>query len=107
MDIYMAIGVANPAGRIWCSSTVPGTDISDRPYFKRALAVRQFSTGGYVVGRVFRRPSLNFSFPVKDSNGKVLGILVAGLDLNKLANSLRRAALGRHAGHPDLCQGSD
>ncbi|MCD2317038.1 EAL domain-containing protein [Sphingomonas sp. IC-11] len=93
IDIYMAIGVANPAGRIWCSSTRPGTDISDRPYFKRALAERRFSTGGYVVGRVFHRPSLNFSFPVKDSKGRVLGVLVAGLDLNKLAKDLRRAAL--------------
>lgn len=93
IDIYMAIGVADPAGRIWCSSTRPGTNISDRPYFQRALSERRFSTGGYVVGRVFNKPSLNFSFPVKDSNGEILGVLVAGLDLDKLAKSLRRAAL--------------
>lgn len=92
-DMYLAIGVADRAGRIWCSSARPGTNIADRPYFQRALVKRSFDTGGYVIGRLIGRPSLNFNMAVQDADGRVTGVLVAGLDLDKLAQSLRRTAL--------------
>lgn len=92
-DMYLAIGVADPSGRIWCSSARPGTDISDRPYFKRALSARRFDTGGYIIGRLLGRPSLNFNMAVEDADGRVTGVLVAGLDLEQLAQSLQRTGL--------------
>ncbi|UZK66700.1 bifunctional diguanylate cyclase/phosphodiesterase [Sphingomonas sp. M1-B02] len=92
-EMYQAIGVADTSGRIWCSSARAGTDISDRAYFQRALATRDFGTGGYVIGRLMGRPSLNFNLAVLDARGGVTGVLVAGLDLSKLAKSLQRAGL--------------
>jgi diguanylate cyclase (GGDEF)-like protein len=92
-DMYLAIGVADPSGRIWCSSARTGTDISDRAYFRRALTARSFDTGGYVIGRLHGKPSLNFNMAVQDAEGRVTGVLVAGLDLAKLARSLQRTGL--------------
>lgn len=90
---YIAIGVAKPDGQIWCSSTKVNLNVSDRAYFRQALATRAFTTGGYVVGRIRNTPSLNFSLPFLDEAGNVAGVIIAGLDLNRLAADLRRAQL--------------
>ena len=92
---YLAIGVSTPAGRIWCSSATPGTDVSDRPYFREVIAAREFSTGGYVVGRIRGGRSLNFSYPFYDNQGRLLGVVIAGLDLKRLTTDLNRAELPR------------
>lgn len=93
--IYTTIGVASPSGRVWCSSSLVGTDTSDRPYFRRAVASGVFTTGGYVVGRVSKRRTLNFSNPFYDADGKLAGLLIVGLDLDRLAIDLGRTALPR------------
>jgi diguanylate cyclase (GGDEF)-like protein len=90
---YLGIGVSDPRGRIWCSSIVRGTDISDRAYFQRAVATRTFTTGGYVIGRVSGQASLNFSMPFEDASGELRGVLVAGLNLDQVARDLARAQL--------------
>ncbi|MEW9856365.1 EAL domain-containing protein [Novosphingobium rhizovicinum] len=91
--MYTAIGVASPKGHVWCSSTRAGTDVSDRAYFKQALATRQFGTGGYIVGRVLGVPTLNFTLPFEDESGELTGVLIAGLDLDRLADDLGKARL--------------
>jgi diguanylate cyclase (GGDEF)-like protein/PAS domain S-box-containing protein len=88
--IYTVIGAADPSGMIWCSSTRPGTDISDRAGFQRAMATGNFAVGGYVVGRVTGRRTLNLSMPFHDERGQVAGVLSAGLDLDLLADDLAR-----------------
>jgi diguanylate cyclase (GGDEF)-like protein len=91
--IYTAIGVADASGRVWCSSAQPGVNLSDRPYFHRAIAARRFTTGGYVLGRVSGRRTLNFSFPFFSDRGALEGVLILGLDLDRLAADLGRAKL--------------
>jgi diguanylate cyclase (GGDEF)-like protein len=91
--LYLGIGVSDPRGRIWCSSIRPGTEVSDRAYFKRAVATRRFTTGGYVVGRVSGGRSLNFSLPFQDPSGELVGVLIAGLDLDGLARDLAKVQL--------------
>lgn len=94
--IYTVIGAADLNGRIWCSSTRPGTNISDRTGYQQAVATGNFAVGGYVVGRVTGRRTLNLSLPVLDEGGQVVGVLNAGLDLDLLAEDLakREPALG-------------
>lgn len=91
--IYIAIGVADLRGRIWCSSSLPGTDISDRAYFKEAVRTRRFTTGGYIIGRVLHRKSLNFSMAFDSPSGGPAGVIVAGLDLDQLAIDLGKSQL--------------
>lgn len=90
-EIYTAIGVANTSGQIWCGSGRTGVSIADRPYFHETIASRAFTTGGFIVGRETGRRTLNFSLPVLDDQGRLLGIITAGLDLNLLAAELARA----------------
>jgi diguanylate cyclase (GGDEF)-like protein/PAS domain S-box-containing protein len=91
--IYTAIGVASPAGQVWCSSSRPGTDVSDRPGFRAAVATRAFTVGGYVVGRIRGLPTLNFNQPFYDEDNGLLGVLIVGLDLRRLAADLEREPL--------------
>ncbi|RYE02879.1 MAG: diguanylate cyclase, partial [Sphingomonadales bacterium] len=92
-DIYTVIGVAAPSGHIWCSSAASGGELADRPYFQRAIKSGKFTTGGYVVGRATRRSTLNFSLPFRDSSGRLAGVIITGLDLDRLATDLGRANL--------------
>lgn len=91
--LYAAIGVSSPAGRIWCSSIKPGIDVSDRLFFKRAVATHRFTTGGYVVGRHGGGRTLTFSMPLLDPAGTLTGVVVAALDLDRLAADLNRTEL--------------
>lgn len=86
--IYTVLGVAGPEGRIWCSSAQAGTDVSVRPGFRRAVETRSFAIGGYVVGRVTGRRTLHFTLPMYSEDGTLLGVLSAGLDLERLAADL-------------------
>jgi diguanylate cyclase (GGDEF)-like protein len=87
-QVYTVLGVAGPEGRIWCSSAQPGTDISMRPGYRQAVETRAFAIGGYVVGRVTGRRTLHFTLPMYDGDGRLLGIVTAGLDLERLAADL-------------------
>lgn len=92
-QVYTVLGVAGPEGRIWCSSAQPGTDISIRPGYRRAVETRTFAIGGYVVGRVTGRRTLHFALPMYDGDGQLLGIVTAGLDLERLAADLGSSPL--------------
>ncbi|TCH98246.1 EAL domain-containing protein [Roseococcus sp. SYP-B2431] len=86
--LYTVIGAADLDGRIWCSSSTAGIDVSDRAWFRRTLETGSFSVGGYVVGRVTGRRTLNLSLPVHDDELRIVGVLSAGLDLDLLAEDL-------------------
>jgi diguanylate cyclase (GGDEF)-like protein/PAS domain S-box-containing protein len=88
--IYTVIGAADSSGKIWCSSARPGTDISDRAGFGRAVEAGTFAVGGYVVGRVTGRRTLNLFLPIHDDDRRVAGVLSAGLDLDLLAEDLAK-----------------
>lgn len=90
---YTVIGVANPNGRVWCSSKHPGLDVSDRQYFKQARSTGKFTTGGYIVGRASGAPTLNFSYPFRGPDGQLAGVIIAGLDLTRLAADLGKARM--------------
>jgi diguanylate cyclase len=47
--------------------------VSDRPWFKRAIQLRDFAVGEYQVGRITGRPSLNFGYPLLGEDGRIQG----------------------------------
>jgi diguanylate cyclase (GGDEF)-like protein/PAS domain S-box-containing protein len=70
-------------GRIVCS-TVPsavGEDRSDRDYFKRAVATRDFGVSDFVRGRSSGTPGSVLAFPVLDEAGAVTRVLSISLKL--------------------------
>jgi signal transduction histidine kinase/DNA-binding response OmpR family regulator len=66
-----------------------GTNYADRKYFREAML------GGngrqYAVGRKTNVPGLYFSAPVRDENGRTIGVVVGKVDLNQLAYTLKQA----------------
>jgi two-component system, cell cycle sensor histidine kinase and response regulator CckA len=93
---YTAIGATTPAGDVFAISPPikSGTfNLSDRKHIRDAKETLAFSSGEYIVGRVSLLPSLNYAYPVLDTNKKLVAILQAGFNLKKYANFMTKANL--------------
>ena len=88
---YANLGVVDANGSIFCSA-LPMTGpvyAGDRVFFRRALETRDFAIGEYQVGRITRKATVNFGYPVLDDAGHVRAVVFAALDLawlNELAS---------------------
>jgi diguanylate cyclase (GGDEF)-like protein len=91
--IYTILGVVSVEGRIWCSSATPGTDISGGAGFRGALETGEFTIGEYIVGTDTGRRTLHLTLPIYDGNRVLIGVLTAGLDLDRLALDLAETPL--------------
>jgi len=96
---YSNIFIADSSGVVWASA-VPlqePVSVSDRRYFKNALASGRLSSGEYHVARTSKKPTLNLGFPLKDDAGRVTAVICAGLSLDYYrhiinANDMPKAA---------------
>ncbi len=93
--IYSTIVAVKPDGAIFASSQpIQGTiDLSDRKHIRDALRTLDFSAGEYIVGRVSKVESLNFTYPVLTPDGKLVALVVAGFRLNEYARFIAEAGL--------------
>ena len=83
---YANLGAVKPDGQVFCSA-VPlsgPTDASDRIWFQRALASRQFAFGDYQIGRISNKPVLVLSCPAFSADGEVVAVVFAALKLEWL-----------------------
>ena len=89
-SFYSNLGVAGLDGNIICSAIplAKPVSVSDRPWFKRAIRLRDFAVGEYQVGRITGRPSLNFGYPLLGDDGRVQGVVFASVDLGHLSRLL-------------------
>ena len=96
---FTNIFVADRSGTVWASAvpTKPPFVISDRRYFKNALASGKLSSGEYVVSRALNKATLNFGYPIEDDKGNVTGVIAAGFLLEKYAKYLERSKLPQNA----------
>ncbi len=84
---FSSVFVASPAGRIVAISDAqgvrnPGTDISDRPYFKVTLGEARPVISKVTPSRVSGEPIVVFTMPVIGHDGRVLALLGAALRLS-------------------------
>lgn len=88
---YGAIGVADPEGQVHCSSFKEArpVNLSQEPGFARSLRSRDFSGGGYTIGRMSGLRTLPFAMPVLSASGAVEGLAFAGADLALVERQLR------------------
>jgi PAS domain S-box-containing protein len=79
---YSNIFIADQAGRV-LASAIPArdTNVSDRRYFINALASGRLSSGEYTISRFTGKAVLPFAYPFRDSGGKIVGVIVMGIDL--------------------------
>ncbi|MBI3779366.1 MAG: EAL domain-containing protein [Gammaproteobacteria bacterium] len=92
---YANLGAIRPDGMVFCSATpAPGAvNTSDRAYFQKAVASRDFSFGDYQIGRITGKPVLVSAYPSYDSAGKLQSVVFASLDLNRINQIAASAAL--------------
>ncbi|HWB51145.1 MAG TPA: ATP-binding protein [Stellaceae bacterium] len=91
---YTLLGAADANGNVFCSSEpLSYASIADQPFFKRALA-----TDGLAVGNYWKDPAtgermIHFAQRVHDADGRIAGVVFAGLDLDWLSGHLKERGL--------------
>jgi PAS domain S-box-containing protein len=82
---YSTISAATPDGNLFASSEPfqPGVNLSDRKHIRDVMRTLDFSAGEYIIGRVSKVNSLNFTYPVLNAQKKPVAILIAGINLNE------------------------
>ncbi len=80
---YSNIFIADPKGRV-LASALPAKDVnvSDRRYFITSLATGHFSAGEFIISRYTGKPVLAFGYPFRDIQGKIVGVIVIGIDMS-------------------------
>src|SRR5208337_4081749 len=93
---YASILAMTPDGYVFAAHTPlePGkVNQSDRKYFRDAISSLDFSAGEYIIGRVSKMTSFNYSVPVLNANKKLVAVLTAGLNLQKFDQFISMANL--------------
>ncbi|TCZ66830.1 HWE histidine kinase domain-containing protein [Roseicella aquatilis] len=91
---YAAISAAGvPDGVVFCSSNNPGNTVSDRAWFRDALAQGGFILGEQVTSRETGRRVMHFARPALDEDGRISAVLNAALDLDQMMQTLAQGPL--------------
>ena len=83
---YAVINAVTPDGNMFAVSEpfTPGSvNLADRKHIRDAIRTRDFSVGEYIAGRVVKVPTILYTYPVLDKNGKLIAIVSAGIKLDK------------------------
>lgn len=88
--LYTNIGVINPDGSLRCSALPSNKkfNLSDRSYFRAAMATRNFAVGNYIIGRVTGKSSINLAYPILNTVGQPQSIVYIALSLDALSTRL-------------------
>lgn len=76
-----------PSGDVFASG-VPlkkPLNLADRPSFARILQTRNYVVGEFAIGKATGKPTLVCGYPVFDSHGTIRSIIMAGIDVERLA----------------------
>jgi len=68
-------------------------DRADRDYFKGAMAGKTYLTDVYVSAST-KQPTITISVPIKDANGKTVGVLGSDISLKTVWEVAERTAIG-------------
>jgi len=83
---YANLGAVKPDGEVFCSA-VPmdgPTDASDRIWFQRTMASKEYAFGDYQIGRITKKPVLVLSYPALSADGEIAAVVFAALKLEWL-----------------------
>ena len=92
---YLNIFIADRSGKMWVSAVPMKStfSMSDRRYFRNARSSGQFSSGEYIIGRIFGRPTISFGYPFKDQKDEFGGVIAVNFDLDYCRQLLERSRL--------------
>ena len=78
-----AITIADPSGRVVCSSNPQaiGLNIADRPFFQKAVATGDFVVSGFFFPRTGSQPAIAGALAKRDAYGALQAVIVTLVDL--------------------------
>lgn len=90
-----SIGVIDLQGEVACRHQTAETEPNQaaRPHVRDALATGGFVVGEYSPGLAPNRPVLPLARPLRDSDDRIVGVIVADLDLDWLSRHLAERSL--------------
>jgi diguanylate cyclase (GGDEF)-like protein len=93
--LYANIGAIRPDGQVFCAARPRRhlTNVADQPFFKNALAAREFSASDYVLDPVSGKPRLTLAYPAIDAAGAAWAVVFAELDLGWIDQLAEKAQL--------------
>ena len=93
--IYLNFGVIRTDGSVFASGLPlpPDVNLADRSYFTRAVETDGFAMGDYQIGRITRKASVNFGYPIRDDEGRIQRVMFTALDLSWLEQLAAEAEL--------------
>ena len=91
---YALLGAADGKGNIFCASEgLSYSSVADQPFFKRAMTTDGLAVGNYWKDPVTGKKMIHFAERFHDPDGKVAGIVFAGLNLDWLSQHLKERGL--------------
>ena len=87
---YVNLGVIGLDGYTRCDGVgrTKAVYLGDRAYFRNAMDSRQFSWGGYIIGRISGKATLQFALPVTSPAGAITSVAFVSLDLQSLSRQV-------------------
>ncbi len=84
--------VVGADGRVQCSvmNAPAGLDVSDRPYFRKALETRDFVFSDFLIARKIDKPMVMAAYPVSAIDPRQDSVVVAGVTLEWMSRSMTR-----------------
>ena len=95
LPIYTSISLTDAEGVVTCSSAPLAAPVSfaDRSSFRRAAETGSFAVGDYQVGRITGKTIISIGQPVHEERGTLSGVIVAGLDAERLGEIAGRVSM--------------
>ena len=95
-DLLMAITVA-PDGRLLMRSDgkTEAGDYSQRDYFQQALTTGDTAYSDVLVSKTTGKLGIMIAQPIKDDDGTLRGMLITGIDLQKLTDQIEQTSIGK------------
>jgi diguanylate cyclase (GGDEF)-like protein len=89
-----AVAIIGVDGRVKCTNEprLMGLDVSDRPYFSKAINSRDFMISDYLTMRIREVPTLAATVPILKPDGTVEGIVGAAVNLQWIGDLAATAA---------------
>jgi signal transduction histidine kinase len=87
---FLIFAATDMNGEFFCDagSSHRSAAVAGRPYFASALKTGTFTVGEFVVGRFSRRNIIPFALPFYGDDGRMGGVILAGLGLDWLADHI-------------------
>ncbi len=88
---YANLFLADSSGQVVCSAVPQAAgpvSVADRPYFQEALRTGAFTIGRAQLGRITGRWVAVLAQPVRDSSGRIVGVIGAPADLVNFASAV-------------------